>query len=221
MNQAIWWILPGVCALIGALLTLSGIGKLIGLRLATGGARLLLGAGTLGIAGVLAFAGLNLQTYKRLTYERTIATVTFRALPEPGQFQADVVFEGGEKAQYNLRGDEFTLRAQVIKFTPMANLMGYDSVYRFDRLESGFRADTGDDVSRVVHAMTPDPGLKVFEEIRKRDKDLSWVDTAYGSAVYNPMADGFEYVIRMNQSGLEAEPGNADTRKAVLPGQAG
>jgi outer membrane receptor protein involved in Fe transport len=75
----VWWILPAVCGVIGLLLVLGGVGKLIGLRVAAGGARLILGAGALGIGGIIAFAGLNLQTYKRLTLERPVATISFTA----------------------------------------------------------------------------------------------------------------------------------------------
>lgn len=217
MGSLIWWILPAVTGVIGLMLFLSGVGKLIGARLATGGARLLLGTGVLGITGVVAFAGLNLQTYQRLTYERTIATISFEPAEGADAYTARLVFDGGETAEFPVSGDEFTLRARVIKFKPMANLLGYDSIYKFDRLETGFAAEHGDSVVRVVRVLSEDPGLNVFAMVRQRGQSLDWVDTAYGSAVYNPMAAGLSYTIRMNQSGLEAEPANATTRAVVMP----
>lgn len=214
-GNLIWWILPAVTGIIGLLLVLGGIGKLIGLKIGQGGARLVLGAGALGITGVIAFAGLNLQTYKRLTYERPVATITFKSAETPGHFTAQVVYDGGEEAEYNLVGDEFTMRARVIKFKPMGNMLGYDSVYRLDRLEGGREADEGDDVSRTVRRLSENPGLDVWAFVRERGEGLNWIDASYGSAVYNPMADGLSYEIMITQDALIARPANARTQSVT------
>ena len=214
-GNLIWWVLPAVTGIIGLILVLGGIGKLIGLKVAQGAARLVLGAGALGITGVIAFAGLNLQTYKRLTYERDVATITFKATETPGTLTAHVVYDGGDKAEYVLAGDEFTMRARVIKFRPMANMLGYDSVYRLDRLEGGNAADEGDNVSRTVRRLSENPGLDVWALVREQGQRLDWVDASYGSAVYNPMADGLSYNIRITQDALIARPANAETRNVV------
>ena len=219
MGIWVWWILPAVAGLIGAFLMIGGIGKLIGLRIGTGLARLLLGAASLGIAGVVAFAGLNLQTYNRLTLERPVAKITFIATEAPDVIRADIEFDDGETATYDLRGDEFTLRARVIKFKPMATILGYDSVYKLDRLEGGFEDDEGEDVRRVVVRLSEEPGINVFNQIRERGWKSENIDASYGSAVYNPMADGLSYTIKMNQSGLEAEPANEKAKRAVGTGR--
>lgn len=215
MDTWIWWVLPAVTGLIGVLLFFGGISKLLGLRFGAGLARLVLGIGALGVTGVIAFSALNLQTYKRLTFERPVATIEFAAAQSPGMVTANVTFEDGEEASYDLRGDEFTLRARVIKFKPVAVILGYDSIYKLDRLEGGVEADIGDDVRRSVVSLSDNPGIDVFQQIRDRGWKSDNIDASYGSAVYNPMAPGLSYEIRMNQSGLEAEPANAAARRAV------
>ena len=51
----------------------------------------------MGLAGVIAFAGLNIQTYNRPTYERPVATVKFTAVPDQADaYRADVVFSDGQ-----------------------------------------------------------------------------------------------------------------------------
>jgi len=74
-------------------------------------------------------------------------------------------------------------------------------------------------VRRVVVRLSEEPGIDVFTQIRERGWTSDNIDASYGSAVYNPMADGLSYTIKMNQSGLEAEPANTDAQRAVGMGR--
>ena len=128
----IWWILPALGGVIGLMLTFAGLGRLFKLRLAAGGLRFLFGVGFLGAAGIGTFAGLNLQTYKRLTYERPVAQISFDQISgEENAFRVEVNLAEGDKVtcfvpdgteeDCILRGDEFSMGARVITFKPMAN----------------------------------------------------------------------------------------------------
>ena len=94
----IWWILPAIAAVIGLMLLFAGFGKLARLKAGSGAVRLTFGAGFLALAGVVAFAGLNLQTYKRLTKERYAANVKFEAVEgEENAYTLDLTFSDGRK----------------------------------------------------------------------------------------------------------------------------
>jgi len=125
----IWWILPSISGVLGLILLFAGYAKMAGLKPFAGVARLAFGSGFLGLAGVIAFAGLNIQTYKRLTYERPVATVKFTAIPDqPDTYRADVVFSDGQALHQAdgtapvFHGNEWQIGAKVIKFKPMANI---------------------------------------------------------------------------------------------------
>ena len=144
----IWWILPAIAGVVGLMLLFAGFGKLMSLKPASGAARLVFGVGFLGLAGVVAFAGLNLQTYKRLTKERYAANIKFQALEtEADAYYLDLTFADGTKLleatgdRPILRGNQFEIGAQVIKFKPMANMLGYDSIWRSGGARSN-RMDT-------------------------------------------------------------------------------
>ena len=93
----IWWILPSIAGVLGLILLFAGFAKMAGLKPFAGVTRLAFGSGFLGLAGVIAFAGLNIQTYKRLTYERPVATIKFSAVPDQTDtYRADVVFSDGQ-----------------------------------------------------------------------------------------------------------------------------
>ena len=73
-------------------------------------------------------AGLNLQTYKRLTFERDVLSISFADAGTPGQYEATVIYEGGETESYTLTGEEWEVRARVIRLDPLSNMQGNDRV---------------------------------------------------------------------------------------------
>ncbi|MEL6830482.1 MAG: hypothetical protein AAFO63_10135 [Pseudomonadota bacterium] len=214
----IWWVLPALSGVVGLMLSFAGVGRLMKLRLAAGGLRFLAGVGFLGVAGITTFAGLNLQTYQRLTYERVVATVSFDALGPQDTYRVTMLLPEGETREIQpLEGDQFALGARVITFKPMAQLLGYDSVYRLDFIE-GRRADRFqlDRVSAATSTgqkLTQNPGLDVFalakEQGNRFGVDTQQRDANFGSSVYAPMADGLEYEVSLTQSALVLRPGNS------------
>jgi len=136
----IWWILPALAGVIGLVLSFAGLGRLLKMRLAAGALRFLLGIGLIGGAGIGVLAGLNLQTYKALTKERDVAQIEFAQ--EDGAEDAytmTMTLPDGELIrQEGFIGDEFQVSAQVIRFSPMKQLLGYESLYRLEFIESRY-----------------------------------------------------------------------------------
>ncbi|MEM7660601.1 MAG: hypothetical protein AAF292_00025 [Pseudomonadota bacterium] len=210
----IWWVLPAISGVVGLMLGFAGIGRLFKLQPFSGLFRLLFSVGFLGLGGVVALAGLNLQTYKRLTFERPVATITFDDSGLTNQYRARLLYPGGETAEYDLEGDEWLLRARVIKFKALSNILGFDSAYKLDRLEAGFEADIGE-AQRLVHRISENPGLDVVAIAKEQGGRFGVEDVRYGSATYNPMADGLSYHVCMTQTGLIARPANMQTAEVT------
>ena len=223
----IWWILPAISGVIGLMLLFAGFGKLASLRPVSGGGRLAFGVGFMGLAGVVALAGLNLQTYKRLTLERDAAHIRFDAVADqPDTYRATLtVPQEAEPQIYTLQGDEFSVGAQVIKFKPLANMLGYDSVYRLDYLEGRYanRYSTRE-VSTAESNGTrlyENPGLDVRKLAAEQGARFGLEDAQYGSATYMPMGDGYEFDVVITQDALVARPTEATRllmQKAAYPG---
>jgi len=210
----IWWILPAVSGVLGLMLTFAGLGRLAKLKLFSGTPRLAFGVGFLGLAGVVALAGLNLQTYSRLTYERPVATISFVETETPGAYSASLVYPGGDRSDFVLKGDEWELNARVIKFKAFSNLLGFDSAYKLDRLYGRY-----EDVGRANEtngvSLATNPGLDVVELANRNGGRFGVQDAKYGSAVYNPMSDGLSFDVFMTQTALIARPANELTRKRM------
>lgn len=213
MNM-IWWLLPAVSGLIGLMMTLAGLGKLFKLKPFSGGLRLLLGVGFLGGAGVIILAGLNLQTYKRLTFERPVAILTFTATSAPERYAVNMLYPGGEQRVEELNGDEWELSARVVKFKAFSNMLGFDSLYRLDRLYGRY-----ENVARASETngleLSEDPGLDVVALAIDSGGKFGVEDARFGSAVYNPMRHGLSYIVCMTQTGLIARPNNQVTAETL------
>ncbi|MFN7163749.1 MAG: hypothetical protein ACK4P2_02925 [Hyphomonas sp.] len=220
----IWWILPSVAGVLGLILLFAGFAKMAGLKPFAGVARLAFGTGFLGLAGVIAFAGLNIQTYKRLTYERPVATVKFTAVPDQTDaYRADVVFSDGRTLLQAdgtapvFRGNEWQIGAKVIKFKPMANILGYDSIYRLEHMRSLDAMQFSSDVVTEgkidgLKIVTEEPGIDVGGLAARYGSSFG-IDAEYGSATYQPMGDGFEYEVSITQDALIARPNEATRAK--------
>ena len=164
------------------------------------------------IAGLLAA---NLFTYHRLTQEQEAARVTARQLGER-HFAVSVQERGAAPRHFELRGDEWQIDARVLKWRPMGNLLGLDTLYRLERL-SGRYGDAAAEraAQRTVYDLAEAPGLDIWLLIRRYQRYLPLADALYGSAAFVPMAEGAEYTVIVLTSGLAVRPANEAARKAV------
>lgn len=206
-------------ALIGVLLAfplfLASIRRLRRLRLVRGTLLFLTASGVLLLVCVFGLVAANLFTYERLTHEQQAARVTTRQLGD-GHFAATVQAKDATARHYELRGDEWQIDARVLKWRPMGNLLGLDTVYRLERI-SGRYGDIAKErnAPRTVHALSQDAGLDVWALIRRHQRYVPLADAQYGSAAYVPMAEGAEYIVSVSATGLVVRPANEAARKAV------
>lgn len=221
-----WWIIPGVVAVIGLAIALSGLGWMFKGRPFKGGRGVLGGGVFLGIGAVIGLLGLNIQTYHRLTYERPVANIEIRQLG-PQLFEATVTEPpsendpDGSTRVFEVHGDEWRMEARVLVWKPWANILGLDSQYRLDRF-SGRYTDTQDELNaeRSVYDIRPErqSGIDLWPIVDEVSQYAPLVDTRYGSGAYMPMADGARYEVRITRNGLIARPTNEVAAEASSSG---
>lgn len=165
-------------------------------------------------AGIGLVAG-NLVTYTRLTHEQRALKADFTRTGEH-QFDAVLTFPSGDVQRVALRGDEWQVDARIVKWKPLANIVGFDAAYRLERI-SGRYSEIADERSapHTVYALSEPTRLDVWSLVRRLSAWLPWVDALYGSAVYVPMADGASFAVLVTQSGLLVRPLNAGAEHAV------
>jgi hypothetical protein len=204
-----------VCVLLSGLFLTASIRRLRRRRLLAGMAH---GSTSLILALLCTCAvlvGLNLRTYQRLTAEQPAAELQFTRTGER-KFSAALSFPDGERQQFELKGDEWEVDARVLKWHAFANLVGFDTAYRLERI-SGRYTDIQDEqaLPRTVYALNPPQRVDFWALVHRFHDWVPWMDALYGSATYLPMSDGALYEIKVSQSGLLARPLNQAARQAV------
>jgi hypothetical protein len=204
-----------VCALLGLLFFVAAIRRLRRRRVMGG---MLHGATALVLFLLAACAlliGANLRTYQRLSHEQPAGELQFARVGDR-QFNAVLAYPDGERADFALRGDEWQVDARVLKWSAFANLIGFDSAYRLERISGRYtRVEDERTQPRTVYDLHTPGRIDPWELAHRYHSWVPWMDALYGSATFLPMADGASYEIKVSQSGLIARPLNQAAREAV------
>jgi len=147
----------GLVGLAAALpLALAAVRRLRHLQLARGTLFFLSGAFVLLLAAGLALVAMNLYTYARLAHEQEAARVSMRQLDER-LYVVSVQTRTGAPRHFQLRGDEWQMDARVLKWRAMGNLLGFDTVYRLERVSGRYGDITQERAApRTVYALAED-----------------------------------------------------------------
>ena len=167
----------------------------------------------LGVGGAMLAA--SLHTYARLTQEQEAARAVLRALGAQ-RYELLLVRPGAPAQRFELRGDEWQIDARVLKWRGMGTLLGFDTVYRFERLSGRYaNNDQERKAPRTVHALAGEGAVDFWQLLKKYHRYMPVADALYGSAAYVPMADGAQYVVSVSATGLLIRPLNDLAKQAV------
>jgi hypothetical protein len=157
----------------------------------------------LGIAALALLLASNLYTYHRLTAEAPIAELRFRQVG-PQAYEATIAWgDFCEEQRFLLHGDQWRLDAQFLKWRPWANLLGFDAMYRIERLGGRYAAlEEENSAPHLAHTLHDDQRIDLPAILARYSGAFSPVDTLYGSSVYDAMGEGRLYRVYRGQSGL-------------------
>lgn len=200
---------------IALLLALAAVRRMRGWQFRSGSVYLV-GAALVAALGVgIGLLAASLHTYARLSHEQEAARVVLRELA-PQRYELLLVRTGEAARRYELRGDEWQIDARVLKWRGLGVILGFDTVYRFERLSGRYgNHDQERKAPRTVHALALDEAVDFWQLLKKYHRYLPLADALYGSAAYVPMADGAQYVVSVSATGLVIRPLNDAAQKAL------
>ena len=190
------------CAIVGVIVVVAGVFALLRARPLRFVSRTLLGALLL-CAGALALAvSFGIQGYRALIDEQPAGRV-FVKKTAPQRFSARFVFPDGREATYDIAGDEIQVDAHILKWKPIANLIGLRTVYELDRIGGRYRSvEQERSAARSVHPLAPTRVVDLFD-LRQRYVFLApLLDAEYGSASYVPVDADVELQVSVAPSGV-------------------
>ncbi len=168
------------------------------------------------IAAAVMIIAFSYYSYERLTAERIVSTVEFRATG-PDEFRARLMVASRPDQVFTLRGDEWQIDARLISWKPPMAMLGLEPIYRLDRLSGRYAAiDREQRELRTVHELSPEQPLDLWRIARGVPSFLlPGIDAYYGTATYVPMADGARFEVSLSRDALIARPANEAARRAV------
>ena len=191
-----------VLALMGLLLFLVGMRSLRAKQYYRTGTSLVLSLMLAFMAALVGLVAVSTQGYRALTRERTAAVVEVQPTGAKS-FDAVFTFPDGRTAAYHLRGDQLYVDARILKWKPIANLLGVETAYKLDRV-SGRYFELKDEQSkpRTVYALSRHEALDLFELRLKYAILRPLVDAEYGSASYLRVDKPATFDVQVSITGL-------------------
>ena len=204
-----------ILAVLGLILVFAGVAALFRARPIRFTLRTLAGMLLVALGALAGLISIGIQGYQALTHEALAAHLNVR--PQgPQRFQATLRYPDGREETFQLAGDEIYVDAHILKWKPVANMIGLHTAYELDRVAGRYR-DIGQERSaqRTVYQLSEERLVDLLG-LRRRYEFLSaLLDAEYGSATFVPVSKPVELELRVSTSGLlirEVSPSKASPK---------
>jgi len=142
----------------------------------------------LAVSALVATIGVSTQGYRALTREELAAVVEIQP-GQPGRFTAVVERPDGVRDTFRLAGDQVYVDAHILKWKPVANILGLHTAYELDRIGGRWvELEHERDSVRTIHGLGAERPLDMFALRRRYALLAPLLDAEYGSGTF-VMAD--------------------------------
>jgi hypothetical protein len=136
------------------------------------------------VAALLSTIAVATQGYRALTREDLAATVVVRPTG-PGRFTAQVTFPDGRDTTFALRGEQVYLDAHILKWKPIANILGLHTAYELDRIGGRYlELEHERDSARTIFSLSTPKRVDMFSLRRRWAAFAPLLDAEYGSGTF-------------------------------------
>jgi len=158
----------------------------------------------LALAALCGSITLGIRGYRALTREVVAATIKTEPLG-PQRFRATVTLPDSSLHMFELAGDAVYVDAHVLKWRPVANLMGLHTAYELDRISGRYQVLADEQTrERTVFSLAAKKPFDAFDLARTYWVLRPFVDAEYGSATFigATAPPGTVYEVRVSTTGL-------------------
>lgn len=186
----------------GIILVIAGLTALFRWRPMSFMLRTLLGLLLLSLGALSSGIAIGMQGYQALTREEVAARIAVRPIG-PQKFIATVSQPGGRSQTFDLAGDQIYVDAHILKWKPIANLIGLHTAYELDRVGGRYQAiEQERSAPRTIYLLRDERPVELFQ-LRQRYSFLAPLyDAQYGSATFIEVKEPAELEVRVSTSGL-------------------
>lgn len=138
----------------------------------------------LAVAALMATISVATQGYRALTREELAATVVVRPTG-PRQFTALVTFPDGRDTMFVLSGEQVYIDAHILKWKPIANILGLHTAYELDRIGGRYlELEHERDSARTIFSLSSPKRVDMFTLRRRWAALAPLLDAEYGSGTF-------------------------------------
>ena len=191
-----------VLGTLGGVLVVAGLVALFRARPLRFALRTLAGLVVLALGALAGTVAVGIQGYRALTREDVAARLSVRPTG-PQRFAATVRLPDGRAATYEVAGDQVYVDAHILKWKPIANVLGLHTAYELDRVGGRYVAvEQERSAVRTVYSLKEEKPVDLFA-LRRRYAFLgALLDAEYGSATFVPVSRPAELEVRVSTTGL-------------------
>lgn len=202
MTNSPYFIASVVLVVCGIFLIIAGFVALIRARVGSFTLRTLLGFLMLSAGTMSGMIALGIQGYQSLTREETAAHISVSPIARQ-RFAATFKYPDGRIENFIIAGDEIYIDAHILKWQPLANLIGLHTAYELDRVGGRYRDIEQERLAvRTLHSLNQEKVVNLFK-LRQLNTFLApLLDAKYGSATFIPVLQPAELELRISTSGL-------------------
>jgi len=187
---------------LGLLVLFAALVALIRVRPVAFAFRALIGLLLLSLGSIAGMIGLGIQGYRALTREDVVARLSVKPAA-PQRFSVLFRYPDGRELPLEVAGDEVYVDAHILKWKPIANIIGLHTAYELDRLQGRYQDIKQERVAeRTVHSLRQDKPVDLFRMRQRYELLGALFDAEYGSASFVPVTRPAELELRVSTSGL-------------------
>jgi hypothetical protein len=192
-------------AILGVVAAFSAFSALVGARLLRFVLRSVLAIVLLVSGAALGLVSLGVQGMRALTHEETAARI--KVVPTGVQrYDATLTFPDGRVQHFDLAGDDIYIDGHIVKWTPLANMLGLHTSYRLDRISGRYRAlEQENTMPRTIYPVG-EPALIDLVALGRSLPLADFFDAEYGSATFLPVRDIGEFDLNVSTTGFLLRP---------------
>lgn len=187
---------------IGLILLITGLVALVRARVGSFTLQSLLGLLLLAFGALSGMIALGIQGYQTLTREEIAAYISVSPIAKQ-RFAATFKYPDGRIENFIIAGDEIYIDAHILKWQPLANLIGLHTAYELDRVGGRYRdIEQERAAERTLKSLSQDKVVNLFKLRQLYTILAPLLDAKYGSATFIPVMQLAELELRVSTSGL-------------------
>jgi hypothetical protein len=159
------------------------------------------------VFGVVFFAGFFFQAYYAFNREEPVAKVTITPFPKEQKNLVRLELYGPKNSheirQFEVRGDQWMLEGDILKWNKWINFLGIHTRYRLTRLRGRYIL-TSDELTKPaeIYSLVEIEDHPIWGYLYRHGASLPFVSTVYGNAVFQNSEEASTFLVYTTTSGF-------------------